>query len=173
MKKFVACERSRTKTESAKLSSIWRFSPERNNSHPAPFPIELPTRAIFSVMDDIKGLVIDPYSGSGTTLVAAKLLGHDYIGIEISKEYAESSETRLTNCENERSGVLLETGKHTVSQTFADRKANGAWGGKFRPDYFDANKQQVPLRLLEPKAQYMKPTAKKSSASKKAASTSD
>lgn len=137
----------------AKLSSIWRFSPERNNSHPAPFPIELPTRAIYSVTNDIKGLVIDPYSGSGTTLVAAKLLGHDYIGIEISKEYAESSEIRLMNCENERKDVLLETGKHTVSHTFSDRKANGAWAGKFRSDY-DANKEQIPLKLLEARSKY-------------------
>ena len=111
-------------------------------------------------MDEIKGLVIDPYCGSGTTLVAAKLLGHAYLGIEISKEYAELSETRLMNYENERSSVLLETGKHTVSQTFADRKANGAWGGKFRPDY-DANKQQMPLKLLEPKTQYTKKSVNK------------
>jgi len=151
----------------AKLTSIWRFSPENNNSHPAPFPIELPTRAIYSVMDDIKGLVIDPYSGSGTTLVAAKLLGHAYIGIEISKEYADSSETRLMNCENERKDVLLETGKHTVSHTFSDRKAKGAWSGKFRPDY-DATKQQIPLKLLEPKAPYDKKTVRKTSSRKKA-----
>lgn len=117
-------------------------------------------------MDDIKGLVIDPYSGSGTTLVAAKLLGHDYLGIEISKEYADLSEIRLMNCENERSGVLLETGKHTVSHTFAERKANGAWGGKFRPDY-DATKKQIPLKLLEPKAPYGKKTIKKTSSRKK------
>jgi len=151
----------------ALLASIWRFPPEQKNSHPAPFPIELPTRAIFSVMDDIRGLVIDPYCGSGTTLVAAKLLGHDYIGIEVSKEYADSSEIRLMNCENERRDVLLEIGKHSVSQTFADRKANGAWAGKFRPDYSDANKQQIPLKLLEPKTQYMKKTAKKASSKKK------
>lgn len=162
MKKLVVCGRSKTKTKPAELFSIWGFPPEQKNLHPAPFPIELPTRAIFSVVDDIKGLVIDPYSGSGTTLVAAKLLGHDYIGIEISKEYADSSEIRLMNCENERSSVLLETGKHTVSQTFSERKANGAWAGKFRPDY-DANRQQIPLKLLEPKTRYTKKIVKVSS----------
>ncbi len=161
------------KPKHALLSSIWRFTPEHKNSHPAPFPLELPTRAIFSVMDDIKGLVIDPYSGSGTTLVAAKLLGHAYLGIEISKEYADSSETRLMNCENERSDVLLETGKHVVSKTFSDRKAKGAWAGKFRPDYYDANKQQIPLKLLEPKTQYMKKTIKKASSKKKPAVSND
>ena len=53
------------KPKHALVTSIWRFPPERNNAHPAPFPIELPTRAIYSVMDDRKGLVIDPYCGSG------------------------------------------------------------------------------------------------------------
>jgi hypothetical protein len=67
-------------------------------------------------MDDIKGLVIDPYSGSGTTLVAAKLLGHDYIGIEISKEYANSAEIRLLNYENERRDALSEIAKHIVTR---------------------------------------------------------
>ena len=34
-----------------------------------------------------KGVVLDPYSGSGTTGLAAKLLGHDYIGFDLSDEY--------------------------------------------------------------------------------------
>jgi len=85
------------KPKHALLSSIWRFPPERENPHPAPFPIELPTRVIFSIMDERKGVVIDPYCGSGTTLVAAKILGHDFIGIEISKEYIKYAEKRLEN----------------------------------------------------------------------------
>lgn len=154
------------------MTSIWRFPPEQKNSHPAPFPIELPTRAIFSVMDETKGLVIDPYSGSGTTLVAAKLLGHSYLSIEISKEYAESSEIRLMNCENEKGGVLLEVGKHAVSQTFSERKAKGAWAGKFRPDY-DTSKQQIPLRLLEPRTRYIEKAVKKASSKRKTTPASD
>lgn len=142
------------KPRHAKLTSVWRLPPEQKISHPAPFPIELPTRAIYSVMDEKKGLAIDPYCGSGTTLVSAKLLGHDYIGIEISKEYAESASMRLMNCENERKDILIETGKHTVSQTFSDRKANGAWAGKYRPEY-DASKLQAPLKFLEPEVKYI------------------
>ncbi|MGB9876500.1 MAG: DNA-methyltransferase, partial [bacterium] len=66
------------KPKHALLTSIWRFPPEQKNPHPAPFPLALPIRAIYSVMDDRKGVVIDPYCGSGTTLVAAKILGHDF-----------------------------------------------------------------------------------------------
>ena len=71
------------KSKHARMSSIWRFPPERNNPHPAPYPLVLPLRIIYSLFDDKKGTVIDPYIGSGTTAVAAKLLGCDYIGIDI------------------------------------------------------------------------------------------
>ncbi|MFN3871331.1 MAG: DNA methyltransferase, partial [Aquificaceae bacterium] len=73
------------KYKHALLTSVWRLPPEKENPHPAPFPIELPTRIIYYLLEDKKGIVIDPYCGSGTTLVAAKLLGHGYIGIDISK----------------------------------------------------------------------------------------
>jgi modification methylase len=90
------------KSKHALLTSIWRLPPETENPHPAPFPIELPTRIIYSLLDDRKGIVIDPYCGSGTTLVAAKLLGHDYIGIDISKEYVLYAEKRLKECAKEK-----------------------------------------------------------------------
>ncbi len=83
------------KPKHALLTSIWRFPPERENPHPAPFPLALPVRCIYSIMDEKRGVVIDPYCGSGTTLVAAKILGHDFIGIEISKEYVHLAEKRL------------------------------------------------------------------------------
>ena len=41
------------------------------------------------------GLVCDPYSGSGTTAVAAKSCGRDYIGIDISEQYTKIAEERI------------------------------------------------------------------------------
>jgi modification methylase len=90
------------KPKHALLTSIWRFPPEKKNPHPAPFPLALPVRCIFSIMDERKGgLVLDPYCGSGTTLVAAKILGHNFIGIDISKKYVEFSKKRLENFKSE------------------------------------------------------------------------
>ncbi len=160
------------KPKHALVTSIWRFPPERNNIHPAPFPLVLPVRAIYSIMDDNKGIIIDPYCGSGTTLVAAKLLGHDYVGIEISKEYANFAEARIVNCENERKEALSEMVKHVVTRTFSERKKNGEYTGRFRIQK-NSQEKPIPLKLFEPKAQYMKRTAKKSSANKKAAPASD
>ncbi len=118
----------------ALLSSIWRFPPERDNPHPAPFPLALPLRAIYAVLDEKKGaIVIDPFAGSGTTLVAAKILGHHYIGIEISEEYVHLAEERLKHWEQEIPKARDEMDKHVVRKTFKQRKAEGAFTGRYGP----------------------------------------
>ncbi|MBI4994350.1 site-specific DNA-methyltransferase [Candidatus Peregrinibacteria bacterium] len=104
----------------ALLTSIWRFSPERGNDHPAPFPLVLPARIIISILDGKNGLVLDPYSGSGTTLLAAKMLGCDYVGIDISAQYNKMAEKRLEKMNNEEIKILEELQRHTVTKTFKD-----------------------------------------------------
>ena len=120
------------KSKHALLTSIWRFSPERKNGHPAPFPLVLPIRIIYSILDDKKGMILDPYVGSGTTCLAAKLLGSSYIGIDISKEYVKGAENRLKNSLNYKNIADKEISKHVVEKTFADRKKNNGNTGKFR-----------------------------------------
>lgn len=119
----------------ALLTSIWRFPPERENPHPAPFPLELPLRCIYSILNEQKSaIVIDPYSGSGTTLLAAKLLGYNYIGIEISDEYIKLAQDRLKNFSNQKDAFQKEMDKHIVNKTFKDRKKKGEYTGKFNPN---------------------------------------
>jgi len=121
------------KPKHALLTSIWRFPPEKENSHPAPFPIELPARIIYSIMDDKQGIVLDPYCGSGTTLVAAKILKNDFIGIEISNEYIKLAEERLENFQREEKLIQEEINKHKVLKTFKERKERGEFTGKYSP----------------------------------------
>ncbi|MCM8779495.1 MAG: site-specific DNA-methyltransferase [Candidatus Omnitrophica bacterium] len=121
------------KPKHALLTSIWRFPPEQKNPHPAPFPLALPIRAIYSIMDEKKGVVLDPYCGSGTTLVAAKILGHGFIGIEISKEYVKFAEDRLENCKKELRFAEEEMTKHIVMKTFKERKEKGEFTGRYAP----------------------------------------
>ena len=66
--------------------------PEKN--HPCPKPLALIVRLIehFSEPGD---LIFDPFCGSGTTCVAAKVLGRHYIGIDISPEYCEIARKRV------------------------------------------------------------------------------
>ena len=62
--------------------------------HPAPFPIELPRRLVklFSFVGDT---VLDPFAGSGTTLIAAAQLGRDAIGVELDPGYCALAVERL------------------------------------------------------------------------------
>jgi len=71
---------------------VWEFGQESNNTHPAPFPVSLIERVISSTTAET---VLDPFMGSGTTAVASKMLGRDYIGIDISPEYCENARRRI------------------------------------------------------------------------------
>lgn len=81
----------------ASTLSVWDINPEsaKRVGHPAPFPVELASKVIrlFSYVGDI---VLDPFNGSGTTCVAAKLNRRRYIGYDISPEYCELARRRLS-----------------------------------------------------------------------------
>ncbi len=80
---------------------IWWIYPEnvaRSNGHPAPFPELLPARLIkmFSFGATRKvgfdgDVVLDPFGGFGTTAVAARTLGRQYISIDISSEFTKQA----------------------------------------------------------------------------------
>lgn len=73
---------------------VWEFTQEMNNSHPAPFPIDLARQCIESTNAQV---ILDPFMGSGTTAVAAKRLGRNFIGIDISPEYCQQAKQRIEN----------------------------------------------------------------------------
>lgn len=66
--------------------------------HPAVFPIELPLRHIQTWTNE-GDLVLDPFCGSGTTLLAAKQLKRNSIGIEKNEDYFNMCEQRLNESE--------------------------------------------------------------------------
>ena len=76
--------------------SIWNINPARAKKigHPAPFPIDLPQKFInlYTYKND---LILDPFLGSGTTAIAAKLLERNFVGYEIEEEYIEIAKNRL------------------------------------------------------------------------------
>ena len=106
----------------ALLTSIWNIRPEMKNPHPAPFPVEIPTRIINSILNGDEGIIIDPYMGSGTSGVCAKYLGKNYIGIDNSKEYIKFAKNRIKNFKKEEEKILNELNLHKVIKTFKDRK---------------------------------------------------
>ena len=75
---------------------VWPMQPEsaKRVGHPAPFPVELPEQLIglYTFEND---LVLDPFMGSGTTLLAAARLGRRYIGYDMDPSYVELARTRV------------------------------------------------------------------------------
>lgn len=67
----------------------------QGNNHPTVKPIALMNYLVKLVAPPKNGIIYDPFSGSGTTLLACQKLGIDFIGSEISKEYCEIAEERL------------------------------------------------------------------------------
>ena len=78
--------------------ALWEFNPQshmiKQFDHPAVFPIELPYRIIqqLSYKNDI---VLDPFSGSGTTCLAAAMLNRRWVGFELSPKYVKNSIIRI------------------------------------------------------------------------------
>ena len=77
-------------------NGVWSFSGESKKKigHPTPFPVELPKRCIklFSFVGDT---ILDPFLGSGTTLIACLQTGRRGIGIEIDRGYCEIAKQRM------------------------------------------------------------------------------
>jgi DNA modification methylase len=80
--------------EEYERSNVWLINPETKSKHLAPYPEKLSDNIVkyYSFYGD---LVLDPFLGSGTTLVSCKKLGRNGLGYEIHEEYVKMSEKRL------------------------------------------------------------------------------
>jgi len=76
------------------FQQIWTLTGASTREHPAPFPYELAHRLVrmFSFTGDT---VLDPFSGTGTTMVAAMKTGRNSIGVEIDSTYIDHARARL------------------------------------------------------------------------------
>jgi DNA modification methylase len=87
------------------FQQIWNIPGASTRSHPAPFPLELATRLIrmFSFHGDT---VLDPFCGTGTTMIAALRYGRNSIGIDIEPEYCHMAARYL---KKESSNLFINT----------------------------------------------------------------
>lgn len=104
---FVKPEFSITRASST-TGDVWRIPAESNTPHPAPFPLELPMKALCTLGEQYR-TVFDPFAGRGTVGIAANRTGRDFVGIEQSAAY----------CDIARQWHESETGK------FASREFGG------------------------------------------------
>ena len=82
------------------FQQFWNMTGASTREHPAPFPLELAYRLVrmFSFAGDT---VVDPFCGTGTTMVAALKTGRNSIGIDIDPEYCKMAEDRLRKESND------------------------------------------------------------------------
>lgn len=83
---------------------FWNITGASTRDHPAPFPLELAYRLVrmFSFVGDT---VLDPFCGTGTTMVAALKAGRNSVGVEVEPAYYEMAAKRL---EKEKSNLFAD-----------------------------------------------------------------
>lgn len=105
------------------FSGHWNFSGVRQNEHLAMFPEELPARLIkmFSFAGET---VLDPFTGSGTTSLAAKNLQRNSIGYEINPEFIETAKQKLNVCQTDIPSAQYEFLKDSLKSDPSKEIAN-------------------------------------------------
>lgn len=93
------------------MTDVWRIPAvgsweKQQGKHPTQKPLRLLYRIILAATDD-GDTILDPFSGSGTTGIAANLLGRNYIGIEQDKYFCELSQRRRQAIEDEKTRKKL------------------------------------------------------------------
>lgn len=79
----------------AECKNVFRYSNSRRHTkHPTEKPLEL-IKLLIQVSSNEGDLVVDPFMGSGTTAVAAKELGREFLGFELEPDYIEMARARL------------------------------------------------------------------------------
>ena len=90
------CLKGKPKPPDNAPSDVWEIAKVYALEHSCQKPVELEEKAI-SLYSQQDGIILDPFLGSGTTLVACKELNRNGIGIEISEKYCAIAKERLKN----------------------------------------------------------------------------
>jgi DNA modification methylase len=88
----------------------WTYSGNKLHPTQKPLSVLLPLVETFSAPD---GMVLDPFAGSGSSLLAAKLLGRAYVGIELDAQYHAIAQRRLSEEEISPATVARHTQRVT------------------------------------------------------------
>ena len=85
----------------------WHYFADTRSLTKATFSMDIPTKAI-KILTYKNDLVLDPFAGSGTSLVAAEVLNRRWIGIELSPNYSKVANDRVAKFRAEQQQVKME-----------------------------------------------------------------
>ena len=112
---------------------VWRFAYEKRdirdkNLHPATFPIAL-AKKVISLFTHEGELVIDPFVGSGTTLVAAQDLNRNSVGFDLQEKYIDLCVERLksNNLFNQSQQIAVQDDARNIPLYFAPGSVSLIW----------------------------------------------
>lgn len=113
------------------VPSVWDIRPDMNRTpHTSTFPVDLPRKCI-EASGAAQGVVLDPFMGSGTTGVAARQLGFDYIGFELSALNVEIANKRIRDipidgpCDQQQFSDTVASSKPEKHSTQQEQHAVG------------------------------------------------
>ncbi len=113
---------------------VWSVPTEsaRRVGHPAPFPVELPEKLIqlYTFKND---LVLDPFMGSGSTLVAAAMHDRRYVGYDLDASYVEIAKQRVAEALSSATAVVEARSPHPTV-----REVSGAQASSTRDEDFQS-----------------------------------
>jgi site-specific DNA-methyltransferase (adenine-specific) len=85
----------------------WNYFADTKSLTKATFSMDIPTKAI-KILSYKNDVILDPFAGSGTTLVAAEILDRRWLGIELSSNYCEIAKNRVQSFVNSKKQQTIE-----------------------------------------------------------------
>jgi len=85
----------------------WKYFADTKSLTKATFSMDIPTKAI-KILTYKNDIVLDPFAGSGTSLVAAELLDRRWLGVELSPNYTEIATERVQAFVNQKKQTQIE-----------------------------------------------------------------
>jgi DNA modification methylase len=85
----------------------WNYFADTKSLTKATFSMDIPTKAI-KILSYKNDVILDPFAGSGTSLVAAEILDRRWLGIELSPNYCDVARGRVQSFVDEKKQVKIE-----------------------------------------------------------------
>jgi DNA modification methylase len=90
----------------------WNYFADTRQMTKATFSLDIPYRAI-KILSYKEDIILDPFNGSGTTCLAAEMLGRKWIGIDISENYCKVARQRIKDYQLEQKQLEISVDEIT------------------------------------------------------------